>query len=152
MVSHDRISRLAQQIGDRLQGASRAPEEMQKGIQQVVRGAVDRLELVSREDFDILMDVLQRTRGRIEALEKQVAELEKAVQGNPSTTTAQGTETDWTATGATAGEGVAKKAADKPSQASPTPDVTADEPGAKGPSTPGHSALDNEPRDDKRNP
>lgn len=79
MTSHDRISRLAQQIGDRLQGASQAPEEMQKGIQQVVRGAFERLELVSREDFDILMDVMQRTRSRVESLERQVAALEEAL-------------------------------------------------------------------------
>lgn len=85
MVSHDRISRLAQQIGDRLQGASQAPEEVQKGIQQVVRGAFDRLELVSREDFDILMDVLQRTRARVEALEKQVAALEEALDARRAT-------------------------------------------------------------------
>jgi len=80
MVSHDRISRLAQQIGERLQGASQAPEEVQKGIQQVVKGAFDRLELVSREDFDILMDVLQRTRARVEALEQQVAALETLIE------------------------------------------------------------------------
>lgn len=79
MASHDPISRLAQQLGERLQGAAQAPEEFQKGIQQVVRGAFDRLELVSREDFDILMDVMQRTRIRVEALEQQVAALEKAV-------------------------------------------------------------------------
>lgn len=84
MVSHDRISRLAQQIGERLQGASQAPEEVQKGIQQVVKGAFDRLELVSREDFDILMDVLQRTRVRVEALETQVAALEAALDHNAS--------------------------------------------------------------------
>ncbi|ATJ81080.1 accessory factor UbiK family protein [Halomonas beimenensis] len=82
MVSQDRISRLAQQIGERLQGASQAPEEVQKGIQQVVRGAFDRLELVSREDFDILMDVLQRTRARVEALEQQVAALEEALEAS----------------------------------------------------------------------
>ena len=80
MVSHDRIGRLAQQIGERLQGASQAPEEVQKGVQQVVRGAFDRLELVSREDFDILMDVLQRTRARVEALEQQVAGLEALLE------------------------------------------------------------------------
>ncbi|GHE21035.1 accessory factor UbiK family protein [Halomonas urumqiensis] len=84
MVSHDRISRLAQQIGERLQGASQAPEEVQKGIQQVVRGAFDRLELVSREDFDILMDVLQRTRSRVEALETQVASLEAMLANQPT--------------------------------------------------------------------
>lgn len=80
MAPQDRISRLAQQIGDRLQNASQAPEDIQKGVQQVVRGAFDRLELVSREDFDILMDVLQRTRSRVEALERQVASLEATME------------------------------------------------------------------------
>ncbi|MGR4070383.1 accessory factor UbiK family protein [Halomonas sp. LR3S48] len=79
MANQDPISRLAQQLGERLQGAAQAPEEFQKGVQQIVRGAFDRLELVSREDFDILMDVLQRTRIRVEALEQQVAALEKAL-------------------------------------------------------------------------
>jgi BMFP domain-containing protein YqiC len=79
---------LAQQIGDRLQGASQAPEDIQKGIHQVVRGAFDRLELVSREDFDILMDVLQRTRSRVEALEKRVIVLEEALEAQSSTSTA----------------------------------------------------------------
>lgn len=82
MAPQDRISRLAQQIGDRLQNASQAPEDIQKGVQQAVRGAFDRLELVSREDFDILMDVLQRTRTRVEALERQVASLETALEAN----------------------------------------------------------------------
>lgn len=80
MMPHDRIGQLAQQIGDRLQNASQAPEDIQKGVQQVMRGAFDRLELVSREDFDILMDVLQRTRTRVEALEDQVADLEAAIK------------------------------------------------------------------------
>lgn len=82
MAPQDRISRLAQQIGDRLQHASQTPEDIQKGVQQVVRGAFDRLELVSREDFDILMDVLQRTRSRVETLERQVANLEAAVEAS----------------------------------------------------------------------
>lgn len=86
MVPQDRISRLAQQIGDRLQNASQAPEDIQKGVQQVVRGAFDRLELVSREDFDILMDVLQRTRSRVEALERQVANLEATVEKSTAST------------------------------------------------------------------
>lgn len=80
MISQDRLSRLAQHIGERLQDASQAPEEAQKGVQQIVRGAFDRLELVSREDFDILMDVLQRTRARVEALEQQVVLLEETLE------------------------------------------------------------------------
>lgn len=84
MINNDRLSRLAQQLGERLQGASHAPEELQRSVQQVLRGAFDRMELVSREDFDILMDVLQRTRARVEALEKQVAALEAALDTKAS--------------------------------------------------------------------
>lgn len=105
MVTQDRIGRLAQQIGERLQGASQAPEEVQKGIQQVVRGAFDRLELVSREDFDILMDVLQRTRSRVEALEKQVASLEALVEAQTGGTAAAAEGADAPAASAPSGEG-----------------------------------------------
>ncbi|WP_304526432.1 accessory factor UbiK family protein [Halomonas sp. I5-271120] len=87
MVTNDRISRLAQQLGERLQGASHAPEELQRSVQQVVRSAFDRMELVTREDFDILMDVLQRTRSRVESLEKQVAALEAAIERDTSAST-----------------------------------------------------------------
>jgi len=79
MIPNDRISRLAQQLGERLQDASHAPEEIQRNVHHVMRGAFERMELVTREDFDILMDVLQRTRSRVEALEKQVAALEASL-------------------------------------------------------------------------
>lgn len=85
MSNNDKISRLAQRLGERLQDASHAPEEIQRSVQSVMRGAFDRMELVSREDFDILMDVLQRTRIRVEALEKQVAALEETLDGGAST-------------------------------------------------------------------
>lgn len=91
MASQDPISRLAQQLGERLQGASQAPEEIHKGVQQVVRGAFDRLDLVSREDFDILMDVMQRTRIRVEALEQQVGALEAALAARAEEATTAGT-------------------------------------------------------------
>ena len=85
MSHQDPFSRLARELGERLQGASQAPEEIHKGVQQVVRGACERLELVSREDFDILMDVLQRTRSRVEALEARVATLEAMLDQNQDT-------------------------------------------------------------------
>lgn len=91
MASQDPISRLAQQLGERLQGASQAPEEIHKGVQQVVRGAFDRLDLVSREDFDILMDVMQRTRIRVEALEQQVSALEAALAARAEAPSGTGT-------------------------------------------------------------
>ncbi|MNN81321.1 Membrane fusogenic activity [compost metagenome] len=41
-----------------------------------MQGAFSKLDLVSRDEFDSQMVVLARTRARLEALEKQVAELE----------------------------------------------------------------------------
>lgn len=103
MANQDPISRLAQQLGERLQGAAQAPEELQKGVQQLVRGTFDRLDLVSREDFDILMDVLQRTRIRVEALEQQVAALEQALAARATPVT-QATITPPEANGANSNE------------------------------------------------
>ena len=109
MANQDPISRLAQQLGERLQGAAQAPEEFQKGVQQLVRGTFDRLDLVSREDFDILMDVLQRTRIRVEALEQQVAALEQALAARYTPVT-QATMTPPTESGETPnGSGAAER-------------------------------------------
>ncbi|WP_158772416.1 accessory factor UbiK family protein [Cobetia sp. L2A1] len=80
MFKNDVIGRMAQQIGERLQDASHGPEELQKSVQGVMRSAFDRMELVSREDFDIMMDVLTRTRSRVESLEKQVIALEALLE------------------------------------------------------------------------
>ncbi|WFF41012.1 accessory factor UbiK family protein [Salinicola endophyticus] len=79
MSTHDRFERLAKQLGDKLQGASQAPGDIQRNVQGVLRGAMERMDIVSREDFDIMMDVLTRTRERVEALETQVAALENAL-------------------------------------------------------------------------
>ncbi|RKR07396.1 hypothetical protein C7446_0208 [Kushneria sinocarnis] len=87
MARQDVFGRLAQQIGERLQDASHAPEEIQRTVHGAMRGAFDRLELVSREDFDVMMEVLQRTRSRVEALEKQVADLEAALDEREGRTT-----------------------------------------------------------------
>jgi len=80
MSAQDRFERLAKQLGDKLQGASQAPGDIQRNIQGVLRGAMERMEIVSREDFDIMMEVLTRTRERVEALEEQVAALENTIR------------------------------------------------------------------------
>jgi len=43
-----------------------------------------RMDLVSREEFDVQAAVLARTREKLTALEDKVAELEHAVDGNPT--------------------------------------------------------------------
>lgn len=45
-------------------------------VRERIEDVINRLDLVTREDFDIQAQVLQRTRAKVEQLERQVAELE----------------------------------------------------------------------------
>ncbi|MCM5704450.1 accessory factor UbiK family protein [Larsenimonas salina] len=88
-ANRDVFSRFAQQLGERLQDVSQAPEDIQRSVQSAMKSTFDRFDLVSREDFDIMMDVLTRTRTRVEALEKQVADMEAqlaSLKGGQTTT------------------------------------------------------------------
>lgn len=56
--------------------SSNAPE-VERRLRQMVQSALARMDLVTREEFDAQSRVLQHTRERLEALERQLAELEK---------------------------------------------------------------------------
>ncbi len=53
--------------------------DAEQNIRAAVKSALRKMDLVTREEFDIQHDVLIRTRSRLETLEKQVAELEKRI-------------------------------------------------------------------------
>ncbi|MBA1202189.1 accessory factor UbiK family protein [Pseudomonas capeferrum] len=50
--------------------------DLESQFKALMQSAFSKLDLVSREEFDSQMVVLARTRARLEALEKQVAELD----------------------------------------------------------------------------
>lgn len=51
--------------------------EVERRIKQLLQSTLARMDLVTREEFDVQSKVLQHTRQRLEELEKIVAELEK---------------------------------------------------------------------------
>lgn len=51
--------------------------EVEKNVRTALQSAFARLDLVTREEFDIQQQVLLRTREKLERLEAIVAELEK---------------------------------------------------------------------------
>ena len=57
--------------------------DIEKNARALLSGFFARLDLVSREEFDIQAQVLQRTREKIKALEERIARLEKT-NGNDS--------------------------------------------------------------------
>lgn len=52
-------------------------QELEKQFKNLLQNALGKLDLVSRDEFDGQMLVLQRTRQRLESLEQQVQELEQ---------------------------------------------------------------------------
>jgi BMFP domain-containing protein YqiC len=58
-------------------GASGLREDIENNLRAVLRANLGKLDLAGREEFDAQRKVLERTRARLEELEKRVAELER---------------------------------------------------------------------------
>lgn len=56
--------------------------EADKHVRAALESAFTRLDLVTREEFEIQQAVLARTRAKLEQLEKQIAALEQAQKQN----------------------------------------------------------------------
>ena len=55
----------------------KGPKDVEKNVRAALQGAFDRMNLVSREEIEVQEQVLQRTRARLQDLEKRIAELEE---------------------------------------------------------------------------
>jgi len=54
--------------------------EFEQSVQNVLHNAFDKMDLVTREDFEIQSSVLQKTRIKLEQLEKKLAEFEEKLE------------------------------------------------------------------------
>lgn len=71
------IDELSKRLGEILPpGVNVLKEDMEKNIRSVLHTAFSKMDLVSREEFEVQAKVLQRTREKLETLEKQFAELD----------------------------------------------------------------------------
>ena len=69
-------------------GLGQVQKDLRKNLHASVSAALARMDLVSREEFDVQSAVLARTREKLTALEAKVAELEQTIDadqqpGNP---------------------------------------------------------------------
>jgi BMFP domain-containing protein YqiC len=60
-------------------------KDIEKNVRAVLLGMFNRLDLVTREEFDVQREVLLRTRERLVELERTVAELEARAKKTSST-------------------------------------------------------------------
>ena len=52
-------------------------DDMDKNIHALIQGAFTKMELISREEFDVQAEVLRNTRDKLATLEAKLAELEE---------------------------------------------------------------------------
>ena len=71
MIAKSILNNLADQI-------TRLPqtEDLKNNVQQLLARQLNKMNLVSRDEFDAQQAVLLRTREKLDALEKQLAEIE----------------------------------------------------------------------------
>ncbi|QIK37236.1 accessory factor UbiK family protein [Caldichromatium japonicum] len=57
-------------------------DDLDRNLRAGLEAALARLDLVTREEFEVQAAVLARTRAKLKALEKRVAKLEQALAGH----------------------------------------------------------------------
>ena len=57
-------------------------EDLERNIKAALNSALTRMNLVTREEFDIQSELLSRTRALVDELEKKVQDLEHQATGN----------------------------------------------------------------------
>lgn len=65
-------------------GLQTVKEELERNFRSILQSTFAKLDLVTREEFDVQAGVLAKTRAKLEQLEKQIAELETQVLDKPA--------------------------------------------------------------------
>ena len=77
MIDPKIIDDISRKIADAIPpGVSQIKTELEHNIHSIVESYLSKLNLVSRDEFDIQTAVLARTREKLEALESELAKLE----------------------------------------------------------------------------
>ncbi len=77
MINSSTIESLTEKVTSSLpSGGKTLAEDLKKNLRTGLTSALDRMDLVTREEYEIQTELLARTRTRLETLEQQVADLE----------------------------------------------------------------------------
>jgi len=77
------IDNIADRIANAIPpGIHHLKDDVEKNAHALLQSGLNKLDLVSREEFEVQKAVLAKTRAKLEALEKRVAELEQQLKIN----------------------------------------------------------------------
>ena len=76
MIDLSQLDELARRLSNLVPpGLREGREELQQNFKSVLQAGLGKLDLVTREEFDVQRAVLLRTREKLDALEQRLAEL-----------------------------------------------------------------------------
>jgi BMFP domain-containing protein YqiC len=81
MLSSDKLNEISSKIKELAQATPLA--DLDKNIHALIKGALTKMELISREEFDVQTEVLRNTREKLSILETKLAELELQLTVKP---------------------------------------------------------------------
>jgi len=80
MFDPKQFDQIAERIAGSLPpGLTHFKDDVEKNLHALLQSALSKLDLVSREEFEVQKAVLAKTRSRLEELEKRISELELQV-------------------------------------------------------------------------
>ncbi|MCA7013727.1 accessory factor UbiK family protein [Dickeya dadantii] len=86
MIDPKKLEQIARQVQESMpKGIREFGEDVEKKIRQILQSQLGKLDLVSREEFDVQTQVLLRTREKLALLEQRLSALEaKAADSEPT--------------------------------------------------------------------
>ncbi|MDA8646859.1 accessory factor UbiK family protein [Porticoccaceae bacterium] len=84
MANEDFLKQFYSHLEQSLQGAQTVGDELKQVIKTALNETFTKLELVSKEEFDVQKIVLARSREKIDQLEKKIKALEQLVSKSSS--------------------------------------------------------------------
>ena len=85
MIDPKKIEQIARQVHESMpKGLRDLGEDVEKKFRQVLQSQLTRLDLVSREEFDVQTQVLLRTREKLALLEQRLNDLENRSPSAPA--------------------------------------------------------------------
>jgi len=80
MIDFEKLDELARRLSSLVPPSLReGREEMQENFKAVLQSGLTKLDLVTREEFEVQRSVLLRTREKLEELQRTVADLEAQI-------------------------------------------------------------------------
>jgi hypothetical protein len=76
------LDELARQLADAVPKNLRAlGEDLERNFKTLLKSGLERMDLVTREEFDLQTTLLERAREKLEKIDARLADLERAIAG-----------------------------------------------------------------------